>query len=86
MARTHSLNPLAIINQEDFRGPLLLPELLPQAVIPHAPLPILPDKRMPPFMRARPARSARARRRCVSAPLGDGIALLGYDVQPAMRG
>ncbi len=74
----------AIINQEDFRGPLLLPELLPQAVITRTFTDFAGQPYATIHARASGQVSARPPQVRVSAPLGDGIALLGYDVQPAM--
>lgn len=77
-----------VIGQEDYRGPLLLPEVLPQALI----IRTFSDALQQPYATVfqRPAGPASARPPQVRRPealgpvaLGDGIALPGYDVQPA---
>ncbi len=72
-----------MIGQEDFRGPMLLPEVLPQALIART----FSDGVQQPYATAwlRPAGTESARPPQVARPatLGDGISLLGYDVQPA---
>lgn len=72
-----------VISHEDFRGPLLLPEVLPQALIAWT----FSDGVQQPYATAylRPAGPASARppQVTLTADLGDGIELLGYDIQPA---
>lgn len=71
------------IEAEDFRTRLLLPEVFPGATVAHT----FRDWAGQPYANVyrRPAgsESARPPMRPLQTPLGDGIALLGYDVQPA---
>jgi hypothetical protein len=71
-----------VIEHEDFRTPLLLPEALPQAAVVRE----LRDSAGKIYARVfkRPAGSpsAAAPQHLVDAPVGDGIRLLGYDTIP----
>jgi hypothetical protein len=73
----------AVIEQEDFRTPLLLPEVLPDASVAAE----FADGQGQPYARVytRPAGTtpARAPQVALGVPVGDGIRLQGYDVQPA---
>ena len=73
----------AVIEHEDFRTGLLLPGVLPQATVTAA----LFDANGQPYARfyQRPAQTlpALAPQQALTATLGDGIGLLGYDVKPA---
>ncbi len=73
----------AIINQEDFRGPLLLPELLPQAQSTRTFADFSGATNATVYTRPAGPASARPPQVRVDAPVGDGITLLGYDIQPA---
>jgi hypothetical protein len=83
---TAGANPVAehyaIIEPEDFRTRLLLPQLFPSAQI--APLAIDAAGQLYAQLYTRPAQTPPARppQVALTAPLGDGIALAGYDVQP----
>ena len=71
-----------VIEHEDFRTRLLLPEVLPQATIQQE----FFDRQGKVYARyyVRPPHTAPARppQHALTAPLGDGIQVLGYDVQP----
>jgi hypothetical protein len=73
----------AVIEHEDFRTPLLLPEALPAATVAQ----LVTDGQGGDYARlyARPAGSEAARPPQVTLDeaIGDGIRLVGYDVQPA---
>ncbi len=73
----------AVIEHEDFRTRLLLPSVLPTALVQKE----LLDRRGKVYARyyLRPANTTPARppQYPLAATLGDGIQLLGYDVQPA---
>lgn len=71
-----------VIEHEDFRTRLLLPEVLPEATIARAFLD--PAGQVYAQVYTRPAGSLPARppQSTVGAPLGDGISLAGYDVFP----
>lgn len=72
----------AVIEHEDFRTPLLLPEVLPDAVIQQE----LTDDQGQIYARyyVRPPQTVAARppQHPIQVELGDGITLVGYDVQP----
>ena len=71
-----------VIEHEDFRTRLLLPEVLPQATVQQEFL----DRQNKVYARyyLRPANAAPRRppQYPLTAPVGDGIKVLGYDVQP----
>ena len=73
----------AIINQEDFRGPLLLPEVLPQAVMTRTFTDFAGQTYATVYTRPAGSASARPPQVALAAAVGDGITLLGYDLQPA---
>lgn len=72
-----------VLEDEDFRTNLLLPEIFPTAII----QPTRRDQQgqEQPRYYIRPANAVPQRppQHALSATLGDGIALLGYDIQPA---
>jgi hypothetical protein len=73
----------AIINKEDFRGPLLLPEVLSQAAITRTLTDFAGETYATIHTRPAGPASARPPQVTVNARVGDGITLLGYDVHPA---
>lgn len=84
---TAGANPVdefyAVIEHEDWRTPLLLPAVLPDAEVVHQLLD--PTGAVYAQVYRRPANTLPARPPMVddAVELGDGVALLGYDVQPA---
>jgi hypothetical protein len=74
----------AIIEDEDFRSRLLLPDLFPSLVVSHEFFD--PGGRLYARIYSRPPGTPLARQPHISLPvvLGDGIELAGYDVQPAI--
>lgn len=87
-AANPTVEQYAIIEHEDFRTRLLLPDVLPEAEISHAILD--PSGQVYAQVYTRPAHTIPARppQMALEASLGDGIAPAGYDLlpQPAQRG
>lgn len=82
-ATTTQAEIYAVIEHEDFRTHLLLPEVLPQAAI----VKTITDSQGQPYahfyQRPAQAQPQRPPQTPLAITLGDGIALQGYDVQPA---
>ena len=72
-----------VIEAEDFRTRLLLPEVVPQIQVAATLTDTAGQVYANLYVRPRGSIAQRAPQHSVAAPLGDGIALAGYDVQPA---
>ncbi len=72
-----------VIEHEDFRGPLILRDVLPQAQAVHTFHDRSGTLYATVYARAAGTTAERPPQRLRRAEMGDGIALLGYDVQPA---
>lgn len=86
-AANPAVEQYAIIEHEDFRTRLLLPEVLPEAEIGHVILDPTGQVYAQVYTRPAGAIPARPPQVMLEAALGDGIALAGYDLlpQPAQR-
>ncbi len=74
---------LYLVLEDDFRTPLLLPEIFPTATLQREARDHEGKVANRLYLRPPNAVSQRPPQHPLSATLGDGIALLGYDVQPA---
>lgn len=72
-----------VVEHEDFRTHMLLPEVLPQAVISETVLDAAGQPYANLYVRPANTEPQRPPQHLVDTVLGDGIRLLGYDVQPA---
>lgn len=71
-----------VIDDEDFRTPLLLPEVLPAAVVERTFDDDAGEQYATVYRRPAGSETARPPRTVVDREVGDGITLLGYDVLP----
>ena len=72
-----------VIEHEDFRTRLLLPEVLPQATVQQELLDRRGNVYARYYLRPPNATPQRPPQHAMTTPVGDGIQVLGYDVQPA---
>lgn len=72
-----------VFEDEDFRTRLLLPEVFPTAIVQQAPSGREGQEHARYYLRPANVIPQRPPQHALATTLGDGIALLGYDVQPA---